>query len=213
MERMVRPGRCGRHVRAAQLRQGKPGSGGCDEIAAETARYDPAGGSSPPDQGWQPVGNESCVVRGRPRLRSVDSECRSRVIEPRKKPLGEPALSARWSATGAFCEAMRAHPPGVCERGNCTRVLQEPGRSVHLRREIPVGHPGYQALGSGRPPRAADRRKTQEARRRRAADGTFKRRKRSAEGRVSRSRSACMVPVKRGNRPEGPRGGKAGAGS
>ena len=40
----------------------------------------------PPGQGWSPAGSESCVVWRRLPLRSVDSECVGRVIEPRKKP-------------------------------------------------------------------------------------------------------------------------------
>ena len=35
-------------------------------------------------QGWPPTGTECCVVRGRPRLRSVHRESVGRVIEPRK---------------------------------------------------------------------------------------------------------------------------------
>src|SRR5947209_9756426 len=42
--------------------------------------------------------------------------------------------------------------------------------------------------------------------------GTAERRQRSEAGRKVGSRSALVVPMKRGNRPEGPRGGKGGAG-
>jgi RNA-directed DNA polymerase len=42
--------------------------------------------------------------------------------------------------------------------------------------------------------------------------GTAKRRRRSEAGGTVGSRSALVVPLKRGNRPEGPRGGKEGAG-
>jgi hypothetical protein len=50
---------------------------------AETSHRSPAG-SSPARQGWPPAGSESCVVHGRPWLRSVDSEHAGRVMEPRK---------------------------------------------------------------------------------------------------------------------------------
>ena len=43
------------------------------------------GQPTPPGQGWSPAGSESCVVTGRPLLRSVDSERVGRVIEPRDK--------------------------------------------------------------------------------------------------------------------------------
>src|SRR2546427_3410898 len=42
--------------------------------------------------------------------------------------------------------------------------------------------------------------------------GTAERRQRGEAGRKVGSRSALVVPMKRGNRPEGPRGGKGGAG-
>ena len=42
--------------------------------------------------------SESCVVLGQPTLRSVDSECRSRVIEPRKFPSPKPS---HWFPAGA----------------------------------------------------------------------------------------------------------------
>ena len=38
-------------------------------------------------QGWPPAGIECCVVRGRPRLRSVHRERAGRVIEPREKSM------------------------------------------------------------------------------------------------------------------------------
>jgi hypothetical protein len=37
-----------------------------------------------PDKARQPTGSESCVALGRPVLRSVDSECVGRVIQPRE---------------------------------------------------------------------------------------------------------------------------------
>jgi hypothetical protein len=47
----------------------------------------------PTGQGGAPAGSESCVVHGRPCLRSVDSERAGRVIEPRKRLLWAPTPS------------------------------------------------------------------------------------------------------------------------
>src|SRR4030042_159714 len=49
---------------------------------------EPGGYSSPSGRVWPTAGSESCVVSGRPGLRSVDSQSRSRVIEPRKLRCG-----------------------------------------------------------------------------------------------------------------------------
>ena len=46
-------------------------------------------------QGWPPAGIECCVVRGRPRLRSVHRERAGRVMEPREYLSAESTLSAR----------------------------------------------------------------------------------------------------------------------
>ena len=40
--------------------------------------------TNPARQSWPAAGSESCVAAGRPVLRSVDSECVGRVIEPRQ---------------------------------------------------------------------------------------------------------------------------------
>ena len=50
-----------------------------------------------PVKARQPAGSESCVVPGRPVLRSVDSECVGRVTEPREQddPRGPTALYLR----------------------------------------------------------------------------------------------------------------------
>ncbi len=52
---------------------GKLGRGGSD-CNAETFRWDPAGYRPPPGRAWPAAGSESCVVPGRPGLRSVDSQ-------------------------------------------------------------------------------------------------------------------------------------------
>jgi hypothetical protein len=50
---------------------------------SETFRRDPAGIEPRPEKAGQPTGSESCVAVEQSILRSVDSECASRVIEPR----------------------------------------------------------------------------------------------------------------------------------
>ena len=52
-----------------------------------------------PGQGWPPAGIECCVVRGRPRLRSVHRERAGRVMEPRKHQDAESTLSAKRKTT------------------------------------------------------------------------------------------------------------------
>lgn len=56
---------------------------------AETCQWFPAGQQSCPVTEGHPAGSESCVVMGQPILRSVDSECAGRVIQPRKDRLEE----------------------------------------------------------------------------------------------------------------------------
>src|ERR1700730_9859023 len=66
------------------LAPAKLGKGGRDVRSnSETFRWNPAGNQSRPVE-WPTAGSESCVALGQPRLRSVDSECPGRVIEPRK---------------------------------------------------------------------------------------------------------------------------------
>jgi hypothetical protein len=75
----------------------------------------------PPGKGWPPAGSESCVVTGQPALRSVDSECAGRVIEPRNdrfaradsfKTLEGRMISPQWLGD--------IHLAGVGEQGMYT---------------------------------------------------------------------------------------------
>lgn len=50
---------------------------------SETFHWDPVGIESHPERAGQPTGSESCVAVEQSTLRSVDSECAGRVIEPR----------------------------------------------------------------------------------------------------------------------------------
>jgi len=65
----------------------KLGKGGRDSNS-ETFHRNPAGERIPPGKAWPAAGSESCVAEGRPSLRSVDSECPGRAIEPRKIIVG-----------------------------------------------------------------------------------------------------------------------------
>jgi len=56
----------------------------------------------PPGQGWPPAGSESCVVQRSTRLRSVDSECAGRVMEPRNNVVGADAVAAAEGNTNVL---------------------------------------------------------------------------------------------------------------
>ena len=72
---------------------------------------------TPPGQGWSPAGSESCVVRGRPRLRSVDSERAGHAIEPRDK---SPASADGVSLPEGNTEPSH-RPEGRARRGQRAR--------------------------------------------------------------------------------------------
>jgi len=90
-------------------------------------------------------------VVGRPTLRSVDSECESLAIEPRN-PLGR-GSPCRPNSWGRVESPVRARGiwshRGPRTRQTHTRVPQEPGRPVHLHREIgsEVPNQNFQAPG------------------------------------------------------------------
>ena len=68
------------------LRQAKPGEGGShvDGTTLAETFYATQQVRVLPGQGWPPAGIECCVVRGRPRRRSVHRERAGCVMEPRK---------------------------------------------------------------------------------------------------------------------------------
>jgi hypothetical protein len=66
------------------VRQAKLGRGG-GEVFKLKPCVGAQGVNSLPRQSWSAAGTESCVVRGQPRLRSVDREHAGRAIEPRNK--------------------------------------------------------------------------------------------------------------------------------
>src|SRR5664279_4346574 len=70
------------HLRCARK---KPGGGGSNDLKqSRNLRKEPCREKALPGSGWSPAGTESCVERGRPRLRSVDREHAGRGIELRE---------------------------------------------------------------------------------------------------------------------------------
>ena len=140
--------------------------------------------------------------------RSVDSECAGRGNQPRETVMGSRrrGVSGRQHLWRRM--AWRQGSPGVSAQGMYkTGSAQEPGRTLRSPRSIPGWAPGDQ---SSRP--TAEGVRTLWDRRSGRIRGTAKRRKRSAAGWAQGSRSTPIVPRKRGNHPEGPRGGKRGVG-
>lgn len=90
----------------------------CGRHRVETWQWFPAGQQSCPATEGHPAGSESCVVMGQPILRSVDSECAGRAIEPRKDPTTwEPSSSRSAKAASRHRDARCLGPTGVTEQG------------------------------------------------------------------------------------------------
>ena len=198
--------RAGRRHNFVMVRQAKLGRGGSDVgQGAETSRWCPAGES--PDR-------------------------------PRAASQPEASLACSGEATRPMKRRQRARGP--CDRAptcvaGAERLVTLEGNIVTRSRPRVTVLPGSKstARGQGYPrnlgdpivsidetgERAADQ--LSEARERRVPARRERRRTRrwyrgarkpsDPEGTMG-SRSACTVPVKRGNLPEGPRGGRAGAG-
>ena len=120
------------------MRQAKPGKGGADAVV-EDGIGRPVGTLrviSPARP--RLVASRKRVLRGhgRPWLRSVDSECAGRVIEPRKDFVAEAdAVDIAEGNTGALSRMASDLAPrhaGVVEQGTYTGVRQEPGMSSCL---------------------------------------------------------------------------------
>src|SRR6516225_5470562 len=91
---------------------------------------------------------------------------------------------------------VRAVLPASTEHGERTfGVPQEPGRSCRFLCEIPAGDTGLPTPGLGGALVRRGAKRTSER------GGTTTRRQRSAAGRAAGSRSALIVPLKRGNSP------------
>ena len=152
---------------------------------AETFRWNPAG-ENPARQSL--ASSRKRVLRGRRvtlAVRSVDSECEGRVIEPRNAYTSrEPSLLSMAEGRVGPCRNGLAWsvPPGSRERAHAHRVPQEPGRSCRLHRRQSgrdTGSPTSCTCGGvaiRRPPGAKASRD---------ADGTAERRQRSAAGRAA----------------------------
>ena len=142
------------------------------------------------------TGSESCVRRGQPALRSVDSESQSHAIELRKTNRGSLCFSDVRGHAAAPQWSGVAVPPESTEHGQTDiGVLQELGRSCRLLSEIPAGDTGLPTPGfNGALVRWGAKRTS-------ARGGTAKRRQRSAAGWAAGSRSALIVPLKQGNSP------------
>ena len=164
------------------VRQAKPGTGGCDvkqKPFIGTQRV-----ANPARQSRPAAGSESCVVVGRPALRSVDSECAGRVIEPRngvsagadvvKKTegsIGAPQMAWRVrSRRGRRAGHVHKGSPGTWE------ALPSPRHIPGWRYRVNNSRPSGAALGAAGAKHECHR-------------GTAKRRKRSAAGRAAGIRS------------------------
>ena len=187
-------------------RQAKPGGGGrCESI--ETSRSHPVGSQSHPVERSQQPEASLAPVRGRPRRRSVDSDRRSRVIEPRKESIvGAFVVRSAGAVPECRIRLGTTARPGSESRADAERVAQEPGRArcVHDRRA--GGTPANQS--PGRCGTALGNAAEQSSG---CGHGIAKRRQRSAARRAASSLSAPIVPRKRGNGGRtGPGGGKEG---
>jgi hypothetical protein len=109
------------------LRQAKPGRGGRKPNGSKATGNllsRPAGCKSRTGKDWPSTGTECCVVRGRPRLRSVHRGPAGRAIEPRK----------------AFLRSRRRYVGGRQQRTYRKGLIRT------LRRGLRAGH-----VGKGRP--------------------------------------------------------------
>lgn len=159
----------------------------------------------PPGKGWPPPGTESCVVRGRPRLRSVDRESKSCVIEPRKHQCGSRRRMLKRRQHRSASLAWRRGPTGVTERGECSRgVPRNLGDPVVSSDEDGRATGEAQARRRGVPRGAGANKRT------RAGTHQAKETKR---GGTDGGKSELLMYLRSGGTElKGPRGGKRGAG-
>ena len=134
-----------------------------------------------------------CVVRGRPRLRSVHRERAGRVIEPRKGQTRSRRCSNSGRPHYRSCNGLGRGSAGVEERGMYARVVQEPGISRFLHRQDAARAPRQKWP---RPPGNRPARGSEGGR----SGGSAERRKRSEARGEARSRSRLIVRA--GQRPD-----------
>ena len=146
-------------------------------------------------QGWPPAGIECCVVRGRPRLRSVHRERAGRVIEPRKLQCGvdvvNPAEDHIAGPEVAWGRGSAGSKSGACTQGSSRNLGYLVFSTVQRRR----GRRGR----SGPGPRGVALLRGNEGGR---SGGSAERRRRSEARREARSRSRLIVPMRSGNSPQ-----------
>ena len=174
----------------------------------ETRVWSPAGESPAQPKPSRQVGSESCVVPGRPKPRSVDSELCG--------PCHWTSKGSHSGAEGSSFHAGSTDSPRYGKWKSARRGRRARQASDGLPRNL--GAPTVSApygVGGCRSPSwplgvaTRAQRSEEEAQR-----GTVELRDNQGEaGRAVGSRSTPILPVKQGNRPEGPCGGKRGAGS
>ena len=190
-------------MKAFRVRQAKPGGGERPEEGGQCEGPKPLDGTQrvriPPGKGWPPAGSESCVVVGRPILRSVDSERAGRVIEPRKlnsrgsrrRPKDGRQHRGAVNWPGAF------GPAGVRERG--MRTLGFPRNLGGPVVSVPVRRPGVR-LETSRPLHAAPAGRGSEQ----GVQGRYRQAKETKRGGTDGRESECLVLLlKRGNPSQG----------
>ena len=90
----------------------------------ETRDWSPAGSNPARPKPSQQAGSESCVVPGRPGLRSVDSERMGRVSQPRKESVVDAdGVGKPEGSTGATAKARFRRSTGVKEQGTFAEGL------------------------------------------------------------------------------------------
>ena len=150
------------------------------------------------------------MALGRPASRSVDSECVGRGNQPREIEIGEPTSWHQRKATSSA-----PYRPGVGGPPGC----KSPGHAHKGVRPGTWENPTISAVqfrvGSGRPKVQAHSHRASATCGSKSAGDTAvppsegNEARRDGSGRLS----TPIVPRKRGNHPEGPRGGKRGVGS
>ena len=147
-------------------------------------------------QGWPPAGIECCVVRGRPRLRSVHRERAGRVMEPRKHRCGVSTPLIQRKTTSPVLKWPGAGGPPGSKSGACT---QGSSRNLGYLVFSTVQRRRGRRDRSGPGPRGVALLRGNEGGR---SGGSAERRKRSEARRGARSRSRLIVPMRSGNSPQ-----------
>ncbi len=113
---------------------------GDGESMSETSQRNPVGNQSHPARASHPP-EASLASSSVMAARSVDSECKSRVMEPRNKATSqEPSSSHQRGPHRLTVWAWWSDPAGVREQGKCTSGFpRNLGAPVDLRSQSPAG--------------------------------------------------------------------------